>query len=390
MGTTNDETGSFEPDIHAGSDLAGLSLNAAKKGQDVKVLSKAFFTSYEDDHRHFFNQILSNIPKLNIDGLNRVIIVLRGNKYHVYKNYPMMWEIRPKVDLPAGAPVFENQILDIRAIRFKDACVDLDIVDGDKFVWLFRVGWSFGLYFDFSGELKVPKLTEELADCYKKIKYHSLYSFLSGQDDFDRLLDLGWFPFAQILVDEFETLRLGLGDPSGIEMVEKQLIDSFTKERIERICNYWWKNEIFRDKSQLISAGITAYVSGTAEGFINCITTLTGQIEGILRLDYHRTEHRAPTTAEMKESLRGRAHEGFSNPGSLGFPGPFLAYIERVFFRSFDVEKGDVELSRHSVQHGVADQERFTKARALQLILVLDQLHFYLSTNKVAESSEPE
>ena len=60
----------------------------------------------------------------------------------------------------------------------------------------------------------------------------------------------------------------------------------------------------------------------------------------------------------------------------------FFKYLESVVFRGFDVDKDDVELSRHSVGHGVAAQEKYTKVRASQLILVLDQIHFYLGETK--------
>ena len=381
---TNDETKRYEPDVQEADDLLGLAMNSAKGGEQVKVLQKDFFTSYEDNHRYFFDQILCQIPKLNLRGLNEVLIVIRDKKYHIYYDYPIMMEIRPKVDIPAGRAVFENQILDIRAVRFKDTVVDLDIKDGDKFVWLFRVGWSFGLYFDLSGKMRTSELWKELGGCYKNIKYHSLYSFLSVQENFGRLLELGWFPFVQILGAEFDTLRFGIDNAEGITIIEEGIVDSFTAERIRSFTKYWWENEIFERKKGLISAGLNAYESGGSDGIVNCITTLTGQIEGIVRLDYHRTKGRSPDAKELMKYLKNRANENFPDHGSLGFPGRFLGYIENVFFRPFDIEKDDVELSRHSVAHGVANQERFTKIRALQLILVLDQIHFYLQSNKIA------
>ena len=77
--------------------------------------------------------------------------------------------------------------------------------------------------------------------------------------------------------------------------------------------------------------------------------------------------------------MSDRAKLNFSSPQSLGFPDHFFNYFDKVFFRQFDIEKGDVKLSRHTAAHGVADKEEYTKTRALQLILTLDQIYFYLS-----------
>ena len=382
---TFDEMKPYEPKVRLGDDPGGFSMNSAKKGEQVKVLTKAFFTSYEDNHHHFFDQILYRLLKLERQELNRVIVVIRNKQYHIYYNFPMMMEARSKGDIVAGSVVFKKEILDIRAVRFKDAIFDLDIRDGDKFVWLFRIGWGFGLYSDFTGKMKTAELWPELGRCYREIMFHSLYSFLSAQENFDRLLDIGWFPFAQILGDEFESLKFGIDEPQDLKAIENRIAESFTKERIMSFTKYWWKNDIFREKKDLITAGISAYLSGEDDGAINCITNLTSQIEGIVRLDYHRKMGKAPTTDEWKEYLRVRASESFSDPWSLGFPGPFLGYIEKGFFKRFDIEKGDVKLSRHSVAHGVANRAGFTRVHALQLILTMDQIHYFLQNHQVSE-----
>lgn len=360
-------------------------MQSAQKGEQIKVLQRSFFTSYQDDHRHFFDEILRVFPNLNLNELNEIIIVLRNKKCYIYRNFPISMKIRSKVSIPAGSAVFENQILDIVGIKFEDSVFNLDIRDGDKFVWLFRTGWSFGLYFDFSGQLSTDELEKILGECYKQVKYHSLYSFVSSKESFASLLDLGWFPFVQLLGGLFSKLQFGITDKKGMMVIENEIIRSFSQERIDQFVQYWWNNEILAEKKDIITAALSAYNARSKEGIINCINTLVGQIEGIVRLDYHKAMGRRPSTKELIEYLRIRANGSFSDPGSLGFPGPFLGYIEKVFFRSFDMERQDIELSRHSVQHGVARQEDYTRVRALQLILVLDQIYFYLQGEKIKE-----
>lgn len=375
---------SYEPLIKDVGDLAGLSISSADKGEQVQVLQKYFFTSYDDDHRHFFNQILGGVLGPSLTNLNQVLIVIREKKAYIYYNYPMILECRAKGDVKAGSAVFEDQVLEILGVKFRDAIFELNIKDGDKFLWLFRDSWSFGLYFDFSGKMKVDELWGELGTCYRKIKDYSLYSFLSARNHFDSLLARGWFPFAQILGDEFNRLKLSIehNDTGDITIAENFVIKSFTQERIDKFTEYWWRNAIFQKKRKLLTAGLNAYIRNGDGDIINCIKTLTSEIEGIIRLDYHRTKGEEPSTKELKDYVLVQGQSKFSAPDSRGFPGLFFKYLENVLFRRFDVDKDDIEFSRHSIGHGVATPETYTKARALQLILVLGQIHFYLGDTK--------
>jgi hypothetical protein len=56
--------------------------------------------------------------------------------------------------------------------------------------------------------------------------------------------------------------------------------------------------------------------------------------------------------------------------------------MREVLFRHFDLEAGDVALSRHSSAHGVADAGKYTRDRALQAILTLDQMAYYMDLLK--------
>ena len=175
---TDDARKGYEPLIKEVENLIGLSMNAGKEGDEIKVLPKSFLTSHDDNHRHCFGQVLAQFLGGSLDNLNRVLVVIRDNKAHIYRNYPEMLEIIPKVDIQMGRAVFENQVLDITAVKFKDAVFDLDVRDGDKFLWLFRRGWSFGLYFDFSGEMKTVDFMERTWPMLQKVGI-SFFVFIS-------------------------------------------------------------------------------------------------------------------------------------------------------------------------------------------------------------------
>ena len=63
---------------------------------------------------------------------------------------------------------------------------------------------------------------------------------------------------------------------------------------------------------------------------------------------------------------------------SLIMAKPFTNYLKNFLFKNFDLESGKIDLSRHSLAHGVAKEEDYTRVRALQMILILDQIYFYL------------
>ena len=57
----------------------------------------------------------------------------------------------------------------------------------------------------------------------------------------------------------------------------------------------------------------------------------------------------------------------------------FFKYLGDVVFKSFNLDTGEINVSRHSVSHGVAKAEDYNQMKALQGILVLDQMSFYLN-----------
>ena len=60
------------------------------------------------------------------------------------------------------------------------------------------------------------------------------------------------------------------------------------------------------------------------------------------------------------------------------FPEYFYEFLDKDIFQKFDLSTGKIDLGRHSLAHGYAKQEDFTKVRALQALLVLNQIFFYL------------
>ena len=63
---------------------------------------------------------------------------------------------------------------------------------------------------------------------------------------------------------------------------------------------------------------------------------------------------------------------------SLLLPSRFKQYLREFYFRSFNVVKGDLPLSRHTVGHGLSRAEDYDLANATIGFLIFDQLFYYL------------
>ena len=125
---------------------------------------------------------------------------------------------------------------------------------------------------------------------------------------------------------------------------------------------------------------MAAFQSGTSAGAIQCIKTLHSELEGLIRSVYLEDTGRGDRV-KIGDLLQHVLDRGLAKAGSdqsMLLPKEFFSYLKDVLFAHFNVEHGDVDLSRHSSSHGVARASDYTRARALQAILAIDQLCFYL------------
>jgi hypothetical protein len=158
-----------------------------------------------------------------------------------------------------------------------------------------------------------------------------------------------------------------------------EFLRRFDKERIYSFVDRWWGNPLFSEKRKILEAGIDAYLAQTESGYINSLKTLYSEIEGIVRIRYVAEKKKSPTFAELVGYVKEKAEGKFGAQGSLGFPDVFYRYLNETIFQNFDLATGQVDLSRHSVSHGVAEATEYTGAKAIQAILTLDQMYFYLT-----------
>ena len=285
-----------------------------------------------------------------------------------------------KRETKAGEPIYQNDIADISELRFPG----IDIKESDSVIFCFKKGWKFGLFFDFEpadqkSTLDIKSLSHDLGSYYRYLSFQELYSILENKPLFEPMFADGWFPFIQLLGGDFEELAKCYEHKSDFPANVERFIGMFDESRIKKFANRWWVNQTFEHKRGILEAGIDAYLSGTQSGYINCVKTLYSEIEGIIRIRYVDEKKESASFAKLVDYVKQKAEGKFGPRQSLGFPDVFYRYLDEIVFKDFDLTNGQVDLSRHSVSHGVAEHTKYTRTKALQAILTIDQMYFYLT-----------
>ncbi len=371
----------FHLDLVQDINIDGFSVTNVEKGNYFWLLTRATINSDEPEFYKYIEQ-LSN-PLFNKVGIfpNAVyqflILIHEDLSADLYINdFPVNIEIMAKRNMKKMTLVAQGDIADIRRLRFPN----IEIVEKDKVIYCFKVGWKFGLFFDLNRELDTDAMESTLGTLYRYLSFQYVYQLLGAGTQFEEMMKDGWFPFIEIIGGEYRSLSEAYQNRFNFENRIGKIVGSFDKARIKRITNKWWGKQIFKDKKEILQAGINAFLQGNKGGFINCINTLLPQVEGIIRIQYFSDTGKGKDIhlQELLVHLIEKGKTKASSDSSLLLPLPFLRYLNDVVYSDFDLESGTIDLSRHSSSHGVAKAEAYTKTKALQAILVLDQIYFYI------------
>lgn len=364
--------------------LAGFAAEAAKGGQQVKVWTKLALTS-DDPLFHRLMENLANVIHhmaqqkgvgVNLRRADTVLLVLKpdANAELWLDTAAVSIRCAVKRAIAAGTVVFEQDIADITGMAFP--CVTFG--EGDKVLCLFRQDWSFGFAFDMNpeGKLDIDGFTTTLGTLYRELRYKHLYDALSKPEVFDRMLTVGWFPFAEIITAEFSELLHHCEAGFDVGEIEDRIIAKFDDARMQHILERWIVKPHFATKADLLKAAISAFRNKEPVAVIKILLT---EIEGVLN-DAHRAAH-GGQGAKLKDLLafvEASAEHKAGGSNTLLFPKAFGRYLREHTFANFDpiAQTGNAG-SRHAVGHGAASQDSYTMPRALQAILTLDQFAFY-------------
>lgn len=364
--------------------INGITMENTLAGEVAPVLVRASITSDLPEFYSYMkgmNNLLTDRARkagveLMLNQVSNFLLVTHVDgtaDLHV-QNVPIALEILAKHDLAGGEIVYQSSIADIIRVRFPG--VELNSTDG--VIFCFKVGWKFGLFFDLAPdrELDVDAMERSLGNLYRLLSYEEVYAALGDQNVFSQIVKSGWFPFIEIIGGEFEQLLAANKASFNFDKEEQLLLQKFDDIRINEIRQRWSKRLCLRSRLRILEPALEAFKRGDP---VSCLKIILTEIEGIIR-DVHIADLGAG--AKIEKLLKYATDQGVKKTGneaSLLFPKQFLEFLSDFTFKRFDPKKPQAGiLSRHSVGHGGATAESYTQIRALQAILTLDQLSFYL------------
>jgi|GEM_PF-2188883 len=203
-----------EPILLPNLQLDGISASAARAGEKVQLWTRLFLTSDEKIFHRIVSAIAGHLTFLanqtghavSLDRADTVLLVIKpDNTGHLWVDTAAMSNsILARRNIQPGTAVFESDILDILGVSFPLAGIGPE----DRVLVIMRVGWRFAFFADFNPDrqFSVPNMERDLGTLYRQLKYADLYDALDDSEIVDRLINAGWFPFAQILPTEFMEL----------------------------------------------------------------------------------------------------------------------------------------------------------------------------------------
>lgn len=364
--------------------INGIAMGNARAGEQLSVLVRVALTSDEAEFYSYMQSFSSILLKhahesgvdLVLDRISALLLVTHsGGTADLYvQDIPMSIEILAKHDVVAGEVVYRSGVADVRRVKISG----LELMPEDGVVICFKVGWKFALFFDLepNRSLDIDKMERSLGRLYRILSFQDIYEVLSDQDLFDQLARDGWFPFIEIIGGEFEILLKAHKAGFNLDEEKVKLLKKFGAARIDTIAERWWKRPSLGGRKSILEPALDAFKRGDP---VSCLKNILTEMEGIIQ-SVHIAE--LGKGASIKDLLKYAAAKGVKKADdetSLLFPKQFLQYLSDHTYASFDPKNPASEvMSRHSAGHGGAVAGAYTQERALQAILTLDQLAFYL------------
>ena len=369
-------------EINLGMPPAGYAVTSTRAGGETVTVQYTEFTSSEDG-QHFIRRLegfpdelitkvsaTTPISPSQIDNL--LAIIRRDGTATVYVN-----EVRQIVCMRASrsieknSPVTKNDVVDVERLE-----VGVVIPPECGVLFLFSVGWRKGLFYDF-GPIGGPNSQPRTYDCanvFGRWFCHVMFQerFSISDDEWAALLKTKWFPFAALRHETVESLINHVrSDWNPDDMCEQIILE--IRAKLPLMLDVWSKHPSFATHIEILSRAIERFQN---EDYVSCTSLIYPRIEGILRT--HHVSLGVTERPSPKNLTNTAVTSKLGNQKSLLLPHKFGEYLRHVYFADFDQNASLIDVSRHSVAHGVAHSAEFNSKSALLGLLVLHQLFYFL------------
>ena len=366
---------------------AGYSLAGARHGELCNVIVREFTSSEDGD---LFISRLEGLPSELIGLLppesrifcsmvdNLLAIVRRDQTATLYVNeLSIRLGVRAKRAVQAGQAVLADDIAAIEDFGF----VGVEIPPDAGIVCLFSQGWRKGLYYDLDplhGKVATPRdydFGRMMAQHYAYLGFQHLFKITD--DEWDRMIAQGWFPFISLRQATTKDLICHLRSGFGLDDLTERVAEEFGPSLPAKL-DAWKTNPFFEPHFRAFEKAVEEHLRGE---YIGSTSILFPRLEGLMRT-YHLTLNNPvkPNSHNLVASIIDHS-EAAGNAYSLFLPKNFRRFLNEVYFAGFD-PRNPAGLSRNTVSHGVAPIEEFSLKSSLIGLLILDQLFFYMRPNR--------
>ena len=213
--------------------------------------------------------------------------------------------------------------------------------------------------------------------CFKK-------EFSVTDAEWASLFSYQWFLFLGLRDNTINTLISHIRYGSDPDVMLNDIV-SEVKERVPQMLNSWHKHSAFLQHMEILERAIDRFLD---DDHISCTGLLFPRIEGILRTNHSDLgTQKSPSTKNLTKSAVADKQK---TDISLLLPHRFDDYLTEVYFKDFDPNSPDIDVSRHSVSHGVADASKFDQKSAVIGILIIHQLFYFLENTLKQKPQEVE
>ena len=366
----------FEIDLE--NPPAGYIRTSARAGEHVDVVYREF-TSTEDGG-HFIQRIegaagdiLQRLPsQISPSQVDHMLAIChRDGKADVYVNeLDLRLNVRCARSIEAGEYISKDDIADMESVE-----LGVQIPGDAGVLFVFSVGWRKGLFFDFGPIFPDPQprqydIAAVLGQMYGQVLFQERLSISDAE--WDALFSKKWFPFVGLSNEKIDALishiRSGWDPDENLDDIVAE-----TKSRVPQMLESWRKHSSFLPHFDLLERAVERFQNDDP---VSCTALLFPRIEGILRTHHSIFDTQQPPRPENLTELAVAAK--IENDNCLLLPRRFAAYLHDVYFANFDPDAGNIEVSRHSIAHGVANPSKFDYKSALIGILTAHQLFYFL------------
>jgi hypothetical protein len=360
----------------------GISVSAARPGEEVKVAQRGTFTSDDGPHVYTFLDafvrtaafapLFQGLDLAAVTGF--LINVVNRTEVTAWINPPVLaGSVISREPIMVGSPIFAEQIAQISEVELGG--VDPEPTEGAT-VYACRVGWRLGLYFDLS--MLDPEPRRPIENLRRRLgQVHTLLSLRDRLRFTDiqlrKLYEQGWFPFIGLAGQQILALYHASENGWPLNDLEREIVEAISP-RVPAMIETWKQKAPFLALIRNLSEAARLFRAGEHQAShaiaLPCV-------EGVLRRMYLRTNSAEPNYAALRKAMVREAYERTRGKSAL-LPEQFSEFLDAYHLAPFDHAADDAAPTRHAVTHGVATGDGVAWApQAVRLFLTLEQIFFY-------------